>query len=252
MLFRSQLRVTMLQQTAEAFHDRGGARIGGDDFVEHHADFVQIRICISEQHLCRLGIAQHDRERLVDFVCDYRRDRNAVTERLAEAGDVRGDTEAPEGPLAVNTEPGPALVEDQDRTVLIGELAHPLKVPGLRLDEAHRLHDDCRDLALVLFELRAESRKIVVRERNRQLSYGTRHARVSRRRADEPVLPPVVAAAEDQFPVGVSARDPYRTMLNFQVEDGRVVFDVDLDATRRGGLEISAKLLRLARFVRRR
>ncbi|MEH0166321.1 YfiR family protein [Roseateles microcysteis] len=41
-------------------------------------------------------------------------------------------------------------------------------------------------------------------------------------------------------------------MLNLQVEDGRVVFDVDLDATRRAGLEISAKLLRLARYVRKR
>ncbi|WP_343638223.1 YfiR family protein [Roseateles sp.] len=38
--------------------------------------------------------------------------------------------------------------------------------------------------------------------------------------------------------------------LNLQVEDGRIVFDVDLDAARRAGLTISAKLLRLARFVR--
>lgn len=39
-------------------------------------------------------------------------------------------------------------------------------------------------------------------------------------------------------------------MINLQVEDGHVVFDVDLDAARRAGLVISAKLLRLARFVR--
>jgi hypothetical protein len=38
--------------------------------------------------------------------------------------------------------------------------------------------------------------------------------------------------------------------LNLQVEDGRIVFDIDLDAARRAGLTISAKLLRLARFVR--
>jgi hypothetical protein len=40
-------------------------------------------------------------------------------------------------------------------------------------------------------------------------------------------------------------------MLNLQVEDGRVVFDVGLDAVRRAGLDISAKLLRLARFVKK-
>lgn len=40
-------------------------------------------------------------------------------------------------------------------------------------------------------------------------------------------------------------------MLNLLVEDGRVVFDIELDAARRAGLAISTKLLRLARFVRR-
>lgn len=39
-------------------------------------------------------------------------------------------------------------------------------------------------------------------------------------------------------------------MINLQVEDGRIVFDVDLDVARRAGLAISTKLLRLARFVR--
>ena len=40
-------------------------------------------------------------------------------------------------------------------------------------------------------------------------------------------------------------------MLNLQIEDGRVVFDVGLAAAHRAGLEISTKLLRLARFVQR-
>lgn len=39
-------------------------------------------------------------------------------------------------------------------------------------------------------------------------------------------------------------------MINLQIEDGRVVFDVELDALRRAGLDVSAKLLRLARFVK--
>lgn len=40
-------------------------------------------------------------------------------------------------------------------------------------------------------------------------------------------------------------------MFSLQVEDGRVVFDVGLDAARRAGLDVSAKLLRLARFVKK-
>jgi len=41
-------------------------------------------------------------------------------------------------------------------------------------------------------------------------------------------------------------------MINLQIEDGRIVFDVDLDAARRVGLAVSTQLLRLARFVRHR
>jgi len=40
-------------------------------------------------------------------------------------------------------------------------------------------------------------------------------------------------------------------MLSLQTEEGRVVFDIELDAARRAGLEISARLLRLARFVKK-
>lgn len=39
-------------------------------------------------------------------------------------------------------------------------------------------------------------------------------------------------------------------MLNLQVDGGRVVFDVGLAALRRQGLDISAKVLRLARYVK--
>ncbi|MCW7536639.1 YfiR family protein [Aquabacterium sp. A7-Y] len=39
-------------------------------------------------------------------------------------------------------------------------------------------------------------------------------------------------------------------MLNLQVDSGRITFDIGLAAARRAGLEISAKLLRLARFVK--
>jgi len=40
-------------------------------------------------------------------------------------------------------------------------------------------------------------------------------------------------------------------MLNLQVEDGRVVFDIGLASAHRASLEFSTKLLRLARFVQR-
>nr|WP_297357506.1 YfiR family protein [uncultured Caldimonas sp.] len=39
-------------------------------------------------------------------------------------------------------------------------------------------------------------------------------------------------------------------MLNLQTEGGRVGFDVGLSAARRAGLQFSAKLLRLARYVK--
>lgn len=38
-------------------------------------------------------------------------------------------------------------------------------------------------------------------------------------------------------------------MLNLQPQQGRIVFDVELRAARRAGLDINARLLRLARYV---
>jgi YfiR/HmsC-like len=58
--------------------------------------------------------------------------------------------------------------------------------------------------------------------------------------ADQPIL--VVSDAAAMLDQGA--------MVNLQIEDGRIVFDVELDAARRAGLAISTKLLRLARFVR--
>jgi hypothetical protein len=39
-------------------------------------------------------------------------------------------------------------------------------------------------------------------------------------------------------------------MINLQLQQGRIVFDVELQAARRAGLDINARLLRLARYVR--
>jgi len=59
--------------------------------------------------------------------------------------------------------------------------------------------------------------------------------------ADKPVL--LVSDAPAMLNLGA--------MLSLQIEDGRVVFDIGLESARRAGLEISTKLLRLARYVRK-
>lgn len=70
-----------------------------------------------------------------------------------------------------------------------------------------------------------------------------------------PAPAPALKAALTDLPVLVVSDAPamldHGAMINLQIEDGRIVFDVELDAARRAGLDISTKLLRLARFVRR-
>lgn len=93
----------------------------------------------------------------------------------------------------------------------------------------------------------------------RQLTVDVRHGV----RADQlagchllylPTPQPALRAALAELPVLVvsdaAAMLDQGAMLNLQVEDGRIVFDVELDAARRVGLVVSTKLLRLARFVR--
>lgn len=41
-------------------------------------------------------------------------------------------------------------------------------------------------------------------------------------------------------------------MFNLQIDNGRVVFDIGLGSLRRAGLDISAKVLRMARYVKER
>jgi hypothetical protein len=69
--------------------------------------------------------------------------------------------------------------------------------------------------------------------------------------APTPALRPVLAEAPVLVVSDAPAMLDQGAMINLQVEDGRIVFDVELDAARRAGLDISTKLLRLARFVRR-
>ncbi|MEO6277787.1 YfiR family protein [Roseateles sp.] len=68
--------------------------------------------------------------------------------------------------------------------------------------------------------------------------------------APQPALRPMLAQASVLVVSDTAAMLDQGAMINLQVEDGRIVFDVELDAARRAGLVISTKLLRLARFVR--
>ena len=68
--------------------------------------------------------------------------------------------------------------------------------------------------------------------------------------APQPGLRPALAEAPVLVVSDTAAMLDQGAMINLQVEDGRIVFDVELDAARRAGLDISTKLLRLARFVR--
>jgi hypothetical protein len=66
----------------------------------------------------------------------------------------------------------------------------------------------------------------------------------------QPALRTALAEAPVLLVSDAAAMLEQGSMINLQVEDGRIVFDVELDAARRAGLTISTKLLRLARFVR--
>jgi hypothetical protein len=71
-----------------------------------------------------------------------------------------------------------------------------------------------------------------------------------------PAAQPALRATLAELPVlvvsDVATMLDQGAMINLQIEDGRIVFDVDLDAARRVGLAVSTQLLRLARFVRHR
>jgi YfiR/HmsC-like len=66
----------------------------------------------------------------------------------------------------------------------------------------------------------------------------------------------LAAAAPQSLPRGLllvgdtHALTERGAMLNLMLDQGRLAFDIDLPATRRAGLGVSARLLRLARFVR--
>ena len=68
--------------------------------------------------------------------------------------------------------------------------------------------------------------------------------------APQPALRGALAEAPVLVVSDAAAMLDHGAMINLQVEDGRIVFDVELDAARRAGLAVSTKLLRLARFVR--
>lgn len=66
----------------------------------------------------------------------------------------------------------------------------------------------------------------------------------------QPALKPLLGEQPVLVVSDAAAMLDQGAMINLQVEDGRIVFDVELDLARRVGLTVSTKLLRLARYVR--
>src|SRR6185295_9564477 len=136
---------------------------------------------------------------------DHRRDREAVAERLAEAGEVRNDAEALLRPAARPAEPGDDLVPDEDRAVTVRQVAHAGEEAFLRLLGAV-LEDDRGVFARVLVEQRGQRLQPAVGEGADQVGPAGGDAGGPRRGAGEPVVPAVVAAGSDPGATGVGAR----------------------------------------------
>jgi len=115
------------------------------------------------------------------------------------------------------------LVEDEQRAVVVAELAQPREEGLVRHDEARVAHDaledDTGDLALVRLEECLDGLEVVVRRHQRRLRCAHGDARRIRqpkrrdaraRRHQESVGVPVVAAVEldDLFALGVRAHQP--------------------------------------------
>ena len=108
------------------------------------------------------------------------------------------------------------------------------------------------ELTTVIGGRTAKDRPVVVRRwREADLQGGV--AIVYVRREESARLPAIARAAQQTGTLVVSEHDAalnQGSMINFQVADGRVRFDVALRAAESAGLRISSRLLAVARDVR--
>ena len=133
------------------------------------------------------------------------RERHAVGDRLREAGEISGDAEPLLRAAERQPEAGPHLVEDQQGSARRAEVLQPLEKIGAGRLERRRLQDHAGD---VVVERRVERREIVVGEGVGQRSDLGRDPQPAIGHRDVPVVPAVVAAAEDLRAPGVGAGEP--------------------------------------------
>src|SRR5436190_6082542 len=105
-------------------------------------------------------------DRVHDFAaCAKGSKGEAATNGFRQANHVRLDLEIFAGTAASELGAGLDFVEDQQRAVLGAQSAQAFEETGFRHADAnihrHRLKDQCRDLAFVLFEDTLNTRKVV-------------------------------------------------------------------------------------------
>ena len=103
------------------------------------------------------------------------------------------------------------FVEDEQRAVLVSEIFDAFQETGRGRTKADRLHDDRSKLSGVIVEQFLQGIEIVVDEGMSQRAHGAGNARISRRAADIPILPAMVAAAGNAIAAGKRARSANRS-----------------------------------------
>ena len=132
----------------------------------------------------------------------------AVVAGLAEGRQIGGDAVVLARPAERHAKADLDLVEDTERAVLVCHVDAALQEALRRTLTADRLHDDTGDLVVVLFEAIFQGIEIAVGHLNRERGDDCRRTFVLRAR---PVVPAVVAAADDLIAAGVGPRQPHRS-----------------------------------------
>jgi len=131
---------------------------------------------------------------------DHRGKRISVGDGLAEAGQVRRHAEILLGAAQGEAEAGDHFVEDEHAPLPERQLPQLFEEAVAGCDDARGFQDDRGHAARVLPEDPLSGSDVVVGEGDGKGAAALRHASVSRRRPDVPVLPSMVAAAGDHFP----------------------------------------------------
>src|SRR5438552_10835281 len=135
-----------------------------------------------------------------------RRDSEAVAERFAKCREVPFYAVMALGRALRPAKAGDHLVEDQQRTVAMAQLAQPGQKSVRRLDVLRSLQDQSCNTPVVGRKQRRRPREVIVAESQRQALYILWDAGVHGRRTDRPVIirkERVVRAQRNEIPAGV-------------------------------------------------